>query len=190
MFPLDMPWAGDWYLWCAYALHYDVAYFAEPMVCYREHELSMTTKLTGSKLDACAEEEIAIPWLIRTKALESGYSEVAKDCLSAVVDTYVRLTSSELYRRSSWFMNLDRLEDSLAKTATTEIERDWIRGRVYAGIGNQCYWRNEPVLAKRFYGIALEKAPAMVSVQVKRALLALGKPGDLIRRSFRAPIPK
>ncbi len=36
-FPLDMPWCGDWYLWCVFALHYDVAYFAEPMVCYRKH---------------------------------------------------------------------------------------------------------------------------------------------------------
>src|SRR5688572_8994109 len=30
-FPLDMPWAGDWYLWCLFALYYDVAYFAEAM---------------------------------------------------------------------------------------------------------------------------------------------------------------
>src|SRR4051812_2463554 len=39
LFPLDMPWACDWYLWSLYALHRDVAYFEEPMICYREHEL-------------------------------------------------------------------------------------------------------------------------------------------------------
>jgi glycosyltransferase involved in cell wall biosynthesis len=45
-FPLNMPWAGDWYLWCVFALYFDVGYFAEPMVCYREHDLSMTSSRT------------------------------------------------------------------------------------------------------------------------------------------------
>jgi glycosyltransferase involved in cell wall biosynthesis len=34
-FPLNLPWNGDWYLWCLFALYSDVGYFAEPMVCYR-----------------------------------------------------------------------------------------------------------------------------------------------------------
>jgi glycosyltransferase involved in cell wall biosynthesis len=51
VFPLDLPFAGDWYLWCAFALHYDVAYFAEPMVNYREHTESMTGQFIAEALE-------------------------------------------------------------------------------------------------------------------------------------------
>src|SRR4051812_1598733 len=37
MSPLDFPFAGAWSLWCIFALDFDVAYFSEPMVNYREH---------------------------------------------------------------------------------------------------------------------------------------------------------
>ena len=39
-FPLNLGETGDWYLWSVFALFYDAGYFAEPMVCYRQHELS------------------------------------------------------------------------------------------------------------------------------------------------------
>src|SRR5262249_9321183 len=42
---IDMVWAADWYLWCLFALSFDVAYFAEPMVSYREHDLSISSSL-------------------------------------------------------------------------------------------------------------------------------------------------
>ena len=61
VFPLNMPWAGDWYLWCVFALHTDVAYFAEPMVYYREHELSMTTSFMTQNLGACSADDLSIP---------------------------------------------------------------------------------------------------------------------------------
>jgi glycosyltransferase involved in cell wall biosynthesis len=184
MFPLDMPWAGDWYLWCIYALHFDVAYFAEPMVCIRVHELSMTTKLTREKLDACAAEEISIPWLIMEKAQAAGHMEVARECLRGVAHTYVRTIASELYRRSSLFMNLEQFEASLLRNTTTKAERNWVRARVYAGVGNECYWRNELVLARKFYQAALKEDPSMTSVHIKKLLLSLGRPGDYIRKTL------
>ena len=81
VFPLtaEMKWSGDWYLWCVFALYYDVGYFAEPMVCYREHDLSMTTTLTQNALnDTCAAGDIAVPWMIRQKAKELGLVNVTK----------------------------------------------------------------------------------------------------------------
>lgn len=79
-FPLDMPWAGDWYLWCLFSLYSDVGYLAEPMVAYREHEQSMTSKLWRENVAACCEEDVKIPWAIRVKPLRlvSGtWKEVA-----------------------------------------------------------------------------------------------------------------
>ena len=81
-------------------------------------------------------------------------------------------------------MNLDRFEESLQSYTTVESERDWIRARVYDRMANECYWRKENDEAKRLYGKAVAKDPSMVGSHVKRALLAMGKPGDAIRRGI------
>lgn len=182
-FPLNMPWCGDWFLWCLFAVYHDVAYFAEPMTCYREHHiLSMTSKLTRESLDACAAEEVAVPWIIRRKAQEGGYSRLAKECLLGVAQTYARTFVNERYRESTFFMNLELLEDSLRRNTTDEVERDWVRSRVYEKMGNECYWQRELASAKQFYQMALKNNPWMVTVRTKRLLLSLGQTGDCLRR--------
>jgi len=188
-FPLTMPWAGDWYLWCLFALYYDVGYFAEPMLCYREHhDLSMTTKLTQESLEGCAAEEVSIPWIIRKKAIDGGYTNVAKECLSAVAESYARIIASERYRGSSSFMNFEVLEESLRRYDSSETEKNWVRARVYESVGNEFYWQGDSTSANRFYQMALNKNPWMIAVHTKRLLLPLGKHGDNLRRillSFR-----
>lgn len=189
LFDLNMPWCGDWYLWCLFAVYYDVGYFAEPMLCYREHhDLSMTSQLTTAKLDACAAEEVAVPWTIRKKAQEAGFSDLATQCLSAVARTYGRIMASERYRNASCFMNFDLFEDSLCRHTTSEAERDDLRARVSMSVGNEYYWQGQLVLAQEFYRAALQKNPWMVAVHLKRAILSFGKRGDYLRRmllSFR-----
>jgi glycosyltransferase involved in cell wall biosynthesis len=185
LFPLNMPWCGDWFLWCLFALYHDVAYFAEPMVCYREHHtLSMTSKLTRERLDACAAEEVAIPWIIRGKAQEEGYSRVAKQCLSGAAQTHARTLVSDRFRESRFFMNIEIVEDSIRRNITDEAERNWVRARVYEKMGNEYYWQRELASAKQFYQLALKNNPWMVAVHTKRLLLSLGKPGDYLRRTI------
>ena len=186
-FPLDMPWCGDWFLWSLFALYHDVAYFAEPMVCYREHHaLSMTSKLTRESLDACAAEEIAVPWTIRRKAQEEGYSRLAKACLLGVAQTYARTFVKERYRESSYFMNFEILNDAIEQNIVDDAERDWFRACVYEEIGDQLYWSEELTLAKRFYRLAIESDPWLVAVRAKTYLISLGKPGDHIRNTILA----
>jgi glycosyltransferase involved in cell wall biosynthesis len=182
-FPLDMPWAGDWYLWCLFALFYDVGYFAEPMVCYRDHGLSMTTKLTRESLEACAVEDVAIPWIMREKAQEAGYSRLAMDCLPEIARTYARVITSERYRESG-VMSLERFEDALCRNTTSETERNLVRARVYADVADEYYWTGDVALAKEFYQAALRTDPWMVSVHIKKSILSLGKTGDFLRRAL------
>ncbi len=185
VFPLNMPWCGDWYLWCLFALYYDVGYFAEHMLCYREHHaLSMTTTLIREKLEACAAEEISVPWLIRKKAQEAGYSRLMKESLFAAACTYARVLASERYRISGSFMNFEEFEDSLRQNTTSETERNWVRARVYENVGNEYYWQGDLTLAREFYGKALRKNPWRVAVHIKRLLLSLGKRGDYVRRTI------
>jgi hypothetical protein len=95
-----MPCAGDWYFWCLFALHFEVGNFAEPMVCYREHELSMTNKLWKEEVEACCEEEVVIPWAIKRKAEAMGFQNVSKFCLDAIAEIYARSPVSERYGMS------------------------------------------------------------------------------------------
>jgi len=188
-FPLTMPWAGDWYLYCLFALHYNVGYFTEPMLCYREHhEHSMTYDRLRNSLDDNAAEEIAISWNIRMKVQEEGYSRLDKVCLYGVAQTYARVIASERYRKSDFFMNFEFLEESLGRHTTNETERNWIRARVYAGIANEYYWQGDLASAKQYFQRAIEKDPWIVSIHLKMLLLCLGKSGDYLRKmilSFR-----
>jgi glycosyltransferase involved in cell wall biosynthesis len=184
-FPLNMPWAGDWYLWCLFALHYDVGYFDEPMVCYRDHPLSMTRKLTRESLLACALEEVAIPWIIRSKAEEAGFAPLAKDCLTAVAHTYARVIASERYRDAK-VVSLAQFEDDLLKNIASERERDIVRARLYACAANQYYSTGDVTTARRMHGTALEIDPWMPEVLIKEILLSLGRPGAFARRALQA----
>jgi hypothetical protein len=180
-FPLDMPWAGDWFLWCLFALYYDVAYFAEPMVGYRDHALSMTNQLTQGQAEACCLEEIAIPWIIKTKADEAGFRRESRECLRGVADAYARSVARKRFGRPQPAMDLDHFEASLSRNTPNVRVRNWVRARVYAGIGNEYYWQGDIPLAKRFYQTALRMNPLMAGVLAKRLLLALGGSGHGLR---------
>ena len=182
VFPLDMPWGGDWYLWCVFALHADVGYLAEPMVCYREHELSMTNKLMDEDLDHCTWEDITMPWTMKQKVIEAGHKELVKFCLDSAAYEYARRVAAKRYKTSTSFMSLDQFEESLCKSTPDEIERDYIRARVYAAVADACYWRGEAALASQFYTRALRKKPWMPKVWGKRLLLASGGLGNLLRK--------
>jgi glycosyltransferase involved in cell wall biosynthesis len=185
-FPLDMPWAGDWYLWCLFALHYEVAYFAEPMVCYRAHELSLTSKLRKEDVGTMCEEDVRIPWAIKQKSDAAGFRNVSRDCLDAVAHVYARAIATKRYGMSEPSLTFEQFEDSLCRNTASESERERVRSRVYAAAGNEYYWQGDTLSAKALYRSALSKDLWMGSVYVKRLLLSLGRPGDYLRKSILA----
>lgn len=180
-FPLDMPWAGDWYLWCLFALHFDVAYFAEPMVCYRKHELSMTSWLTSKKARACCEEEFLIGWTIKRKAAEGGLPHVARMAMEGLGQVYARNMVPNAWTGPVPILTLDELEESLAKYCHDKRERRFVRSRVYARMGDEYHQRGERDQAGHFYDRALDEDASMLNMRVKRWLLHLGKTGDTVR---------
>lgn len=181
LFPLDMPWAGDWYLWCIFALHFDVGYFAEPMVCYREHELSMTNKLREEeKVEACEEEEAVIRWAIKRNADALGFHNISKHCLKAIAEIYASRLVSEGYGMSGPSLSIEQFENSLLENTKSEKERNWVWARVFAGIANGYYWQGQRFFAEKFYSDALKMDPLMMSVYAKRFLLSNGSTGAYI----------
>lgn len=186
---VDFSWAGDWYLWCLFALSFDVAYFAEPMVCYREHDLSMTSTISlQENVGRCAAADIAVPWLVRQKAKECGARRVAKDCLLAIAHQYATHCTSKQYRSSMSSMSISQFEDSLCRSTESETERNWIRARVFDGMGDKLFWSGDVPPARKLYLLGLQKDWRMAKVLVKLLLLLLGTPGNYLRRlilSFR-----
>jgi glycosyltransferase involved in cell wall biosynthesis len=185
-FPLDLPYAGDWYLWCLFALHHDVAWFAEPMVCYRDHGLSMTSDLTQTKAAACIQEELAIPWRIKNRADAAGFQDVSRAALRSLAQRYVWSTGTPQYGMASPFHTLEQFEASLRANAESERERTLVRALVYEGLGNLAYARGEVRAASRFYEAALRERPWTAAVVAKRALLSAGPLGAAIRELIRA----
>jgi glycosyltransferase involved in cell wall biosynthesis len=184
--PVDMVWVADWYLWCLFALSVDVGYFAEPMVCYREHDLSISSSITQQEnIALCAAADIAVPWLIRQKADERGLEKLSKDCLRAVAYEYARHGESKQYRGSTSCMSVRDFEESLCRSTESERERDWIRARFYAAKGDGLFSKGNVPAARRFYLDSLQKDPRTARVYAK-LLFSLGKPGVYLRRVLRS----
>jgi len=182
IFPLDMPWGGDWYLWAVFAFSYDVGYLAEPMVCYREHELSMTNKLMTQNVAQCSTEDIAMPWIFKRKAEEAGYRELIWDCLDSAAYDYARRLATARYRAAAVSMTLEQFEESLCRHTPNEVEREFVRASAYAYAGDQAYWQGESNLARKFYSLAIRKSLWLPKIWAKYILLSCGALGDALRK--------
>jgi glycosyltransferase involved in cell wall biosynthesis len=185
-YPLDMPWANDWYMWCLFALDHDVAYFDEPMVCYRQHGLSMTVQLTGSKALACCDEEIRICWSFKERADRAGLRDVAREALIAVSEIYARHVATARFGRSAPILTMDDVEESLCRNTGSAAERKLVRARVFALMGSAHYWQGDLASAAACYDAALKIDPFQGSVAVKRALISFGGGGDFLRTMCRS----
>ena len=131
-FPLDLPYAGDWFLWCLFALHYDVAYFGEPMVNYRHHQLSMTSHLTGERFAVRFMDGLAVLWRIRQGAQERGYTEVVKLCRDRIANQYAQnIVGREQPEGATYCMSIDEFETSLRQNACDSREATYIRAQTW-----------------------------------------------------------
>jgi glycosyltransferase involved in cell wall biosynthesis len=176
---VDMVWTADWYLWCLFALSFDVAYFAEPMVCYREHDLSISSSLAQQNLKLCVTSDIATRWLIKEKADERGLRNLSKACLRAIASGYASHVAKR-YRGSTSRMSVSEFEESVCRGTKSERERNWIRARFYASKGDASFHEGNIPAARKFYRKSLQKDPLMVKVYAK-LFFSLGKLGPYLR---------
>src|SRR5262245_56868524 len=102
------------------------------MVCYREHDLSISSSLTQESVKLCVEADIAVPWLIRERADQRGLKKLSRECLRAVGHAYAQQGRSKRYRGTVSCMSFSDFEQSLRRGTQNEKERDWIRAQFYA----------------------------------------------------------
>jgi len=184
-FPLDLPYAGDWYLWSLFALHYDVAYFAEAMVNYRKHERSMTSELMVAAVRRCIDDDLAVLWRIKQKAEEAGFGGMAKRCRQAIAYEYASHVAGTKYNVPGASITLEQCESSLHSLARNPAEERWIRSRLYVFLGERYFRQQNFSEAQAFYRRGLSQDPRMVKAWIKRGLMLTGSFGiGLRRRAF------
>ena len=181
-FPLDLPYAGDWYLWCVFALHYDVAYFAEPMVNYREHTQSMTGTFISDNIGQLARDDFGVVWRMKERIEQAGDQTLAEHCRQIIVQNCIRSLSSKNWRGAKFRMSLDEFERSLDAHARDAHEREDIRRQVLAGIGKLLYWDKDLETDLRLYQLAIKYGAFNPRLWLKYGILRLGAVGTLIMR--------
>jgi glycosyltransferase involved in cell wall biosynthesis len=179
VFPLDLPYSGDWYLWCLFALYFDVAYFAEPMVNYRLHPISMTNLLTKKEK---VKNDVAVRWRINKLAKAEGYQGVSRNCLDSLAMHYSYCLLADRYKLEDYSLTVAQYEESLHQNAETQHEIRTIRSRVNASVGDGCYLRGDFAAATESYKAALRERLWAPTVWAKYCLMNMGSAGSSIRR--------
>jgi glycosyltransferase involved in cell wall biosynthesis len=181
LFPLDLPFAGDWYLWLALSLHFDVAYLAEPMVHYRVHDLNMTKTCLRNPAGVIAEGE-AVRWRIQRLIEEAGDRESA-DCGMEYMSYFygALLAETAVAQGTPLSLSVEQFEASIAAHAHTPETAARLRAMVYDAAGDKRYDLGDRDTARRHYARALKvrRAPRTTA---KYALARLGAPGAYLRR--------
>jgi len=181
-FPLDMPWGGDWYLWCAYALHYDVAYVAEPLVNYRTHELSLTTFYTTKEPSVCTKDDMLLYWRIKWLAENARERAVATRCRHMIGYHLARNVFAGSPKSPVPRTTLSESEDCIRQMASDDRDAALILARLHACLGDKHFWNGEFATALLCYRKALDCDPLLIGIWAKRLLLPFGGIGLRSRR--------
>lgn len=182
MFSLEMPHANDWYLWFVLALHYQVAYFAEPMVFVRIHEASLTSEFNRSGTDFCTIDEITVLWRAAQLAEQAGVISTRQ----AFNETIARRASRALKYGIPWdprpLLSEVDFEGLIRRYAKDPKDEKDLRARVFMAVGDEDFWHDNYKEAAQAYRRALKMRPWWLGIWAKIFLLSTGGVGLGIRQ--------
>lgn len=184
-FPLDLPHAGDWYLWSMFALYYDVGFCAEAMVNRRFHQANMSTAFLKEAIAAMFANNLGVLQRVRARAEREGFDAVVDSFRRGIADEFLREATPPKPGDVVWgFLTAEEFEASLSSLGYATSEQEEIRARVYAGLGDTYYERGDFPQAEASYERALRHANPTLSLKAKYALLKMGSIGNLFRDSI------
>jgi glycosyltransferase involved in cell wall biosynthesis len=175
LFPLDMPHRADIYLWCLFALHYDVAYLAEPMVNYRLHAASMMSTFTRESPWVMVADSFNVLWSIERNAKKLGLSHLIGDCQEIIGRLYACCILANAYERRADLvpMSLEECERSVAEMTENPHEQQIVRSYIYISLADQHRLHDERARALQSYASGLRLNPFLPRVWIKY-LLTMG----------------
>jgi glycosyltransferase involved in cell wall biosynthesis len=191
-FPLDLPFAGDWYMWSAFALHFDVAYLAEPMVGRRDHASNMT-KWFEQRGHLLVADEFEVLWRVLGLVESVSERELAATVTKALADLY-GFRVAERTSDSPIGMTLEDFERSVDRHRKSGTLARSIRSVVYARLADSHREAGRSSVARLWLRKSLRQRPSNLRTAIKLVLLHLGPIGKrllhLLSRSSRTSAKK
>jgi glycosyltransferase involved in cell wall biosynthesis len=179
-FPQDLPYAGDWYVWSAFALTGDVVYRADPAARYRVHELSMTTQFYQNASRRIA-DELEVRWRIRRETTRRGMRRAARAWTVALAHDYaIRIRRKET---EDWPFGLTpaQVAGSINAHLPAPGERRRMLGLVHEQLGELSYARGDFDAAAAAYRQAVASRGPSPRAWAKLLLARSGRTGRTAR---------
>lgn len=182
LFPLDMPYACDWYLWCVLALHYQVAYLADAMVFVRIHEQSLSTAFSQGPTPICVVDELNVLSRVARQVELVGVASQRHAFNVAIASRAARVLEAEPSGIAKRGLSKAEFEVLLRSHMRDVRDEKDLRALVYMAIGDEQYWNGEYRRAEQSYRSGLKLRPLWLGSWAKYLLLRTGSLGDCVRR--------
>jgi glycosyltransferase involved in cell wall biosynthesis len=174
LFPIDLPFAADWYLWIMLALYYGVSYLAEPMVFSRVHKDSLTTQQSREYARICLGDELGVLWRVGHEAKLAQLANLRDACRSALIHRAKRCLMEGVSEAEFAEILQSRIPDM-------ETSKD-LRALAYRDLAEQQYSKGEYVAATQSYRLALRARPFHPGTLAKYLFMRTGRIGIRTRR--------
>jgi len=185
LFPLDLPNTGDWFLWCAFSMDYNVAYFAESMVGYRYHETQMTSWFLREARQLLDDNELLLRLHVMTRAQRAALPSIAAKWEQSLAD----VAAYQIVRADSdacaEFIASKRIQSVLNTYVADGRKRAALERRIRTSIGDLYYDRGIRSKALSCYATAIRRGTLTPKVLAKFLLFGMGPIGSYVINASR-----
>lgn len=183
LFPPDLPYSSDWYMWCMLALHHAVAYLSEVMVCWRVHDESLSTSFNSGDDPVCIVDELSVLWRVARQAELTGVPSLRRVCNAAIASRVVRaLKSSPAFDPVRPGLSESEFEIILQRNVRDSRDEEDLRARLSIALGDAQFWSGHHMKATELYRVALKLRPWWLKSWAKYLFLRTGSAGISTRR--------
>lgn len=186
LFPLDLPYACDWYLWSVLALHYQVGYLPEAMVSVRIHEQSLTTTFKQEGTPTCIVDELEVLWRVTHQAKLAGVISHRHAIHVAIASRTARALKPRTAAGTNQVFGQADFEALLRRYANDRKDEKDIRALLFMSGGDDQFWGGDYLNAAQAYWQGLKLRPWWMRIWAKYLLLWTGGLGVRVRRFYLA----
>jgi glycosyltransferase involved in cell wall biosynthesis len=184
-FPLDLPFAGDWYIWARFALDGDVVYLHEPMINYRVHPLNMTKGFLGPKAAALVRDELQVQWRVRTDAQAIRQAEAVRWVEEGLMADYASRAARLISEQSPYGLTIESIETSIREHTADHKLYGPLRVAALVATGDAYYDLGQIHHSRRAYRQAL-RINIGLRTSLKYGLSLFGAAGARARAALMA----
>jgi glycosyltransferase involved in cell wall biosynthesis len=182
LFPTDLPYAGEWYLWLRFALMGPVGYAPEPGVHYRKHEGSNTAIYLASNAAIMIRDEVEVRWRIRAEAAKADNAALLQACDSAIADDYARRTFRHETTQSPIGLSRQAVLESLQEYCSDPTVRRTVTARYYETLGDRYQAAGQTTRARQYFRCAFGVGSRRGIVAAKLVIACFGGGSTGLRR--------